>query len=88
MARVTAMTQRDELAVAARHLVGSGLLILAFDAPDEAWAVAEAESALGRLTSAGFASARRTDIRFGDGLLACVSAVRVGTARRRSGRPS
>ena len=75
-ARVTAMTQRDELAAAARHLVGGGLLLLAFDSPDERRAIAEAESALGRLDSAGFASPRRTDIQLGDGLLACVSAVR------------
>jgi hypothetical protein len=76
-ARVTAMTQRDELAAAARQLVEGGLLLLAFDSPDEQRSIAEAESALGRLASAGFASLRRTDIRLGTGLLACVSAVRV-----------
>jgi SAM-dependent methyltransferase len=59
-ARVAAMTQRDELAAAARHLVEGGLLLLAFDSPDEQRAIAEAESALGRLASAGSASLRRT----------------------------
>jgi SAM-dependent methyltransferase len=76
-ARVTAMTRRDELAASARHLVGGGLLLLAFDSPDERRAILEAESALGRLASAGFASARQTDVRLGTGLLACVSAIRV-----------
>ena len=50
------MTQRDEVDAAARHLVGGGLLLLAFDSPDQRRAIAEAEAALGLLASAGFPS--------------------------------
>ena len=75
-ARVRELATPDGLAVTHRLLAPGGVLLLAFDAPAAARALAAADAAAGDVSRAGFTDVRRVDAPFDGGVVAVVSARR------------